>query len=45
MTRGTLRTLAYSSARPQVTHGTAQASSLAGGLTLPAESITVLEQS
>jgi hypothetical protein len=45
MTSGTLHTLTYSSASPQVTKGTAQGSSLTGGLTLPAESITVLEQS
>jgi hypothetical protein len=45
MTSGTLHTLTYSSAEPQVTRGSTQGSSLAGGLTLPAESITVLEQS
>ena len=40
---GTLRTWGYGAGKPAVVTGTAPAASVANGITLPAESITVLE--
>jgi hypothetical protein len=40
---GRLNTWTYSEANPTITTGTTSASSLAGGIDLPAESMVILE--